>query len=198
MKNLNKQRKVTLIALSFALVIAVYLNWEYSQGTQDSYFQTQSLETQGDGVISEDDLLVTMEDYDTENYGDAQLVATNQTDTQKFFEQTRLSREKSRDEALDVLQDTLDDSKLTDAEKLKATESLTKIVESITIQTDIENSIKAKGFVDCVVTISDEKVSVAVQSNQGELTEQDVVKIRDVVLSKTSVTAQNIVVVEVN
>ena len=57
--------------------------------------------------------------------------------------------------------------------------------------------VKAKGFTDCVASISGEKISLAVQSNNGELAQQDVAKIRDVVLSKTSITSQNIVIVEV-
>jgi hypothetical protein len=39
---------------------------------------------------------------------------------------------------------------------------------------------------------------VAVRPVSGELTKSDVAKIRDIVLSKTTISSQNIVVVEVN
>ena len=67
----------------------------------------------------------------------------------------------------------------------------------MTTETDIENMVKAKGFRDCVASISDGKISIAVRPVGSELTKADVSKIRDVVLSKTTISSQNIVVVEV-
>ena len=43
MKNINKQRKASLMILSFAMVIAVYLNWQYSKGADDSYILTDEV-----------------------------------------------------------------------------------------------------------------------------------------------------------
>ncbi len=198
MKKISKQRKLTLVLLSFALMVAVYLNWEYSQGAQGHYITAETMETQGEvSEINEGDLLLTMDDYEAENYGDAQLVATNKTDIEKYFEETRLAREKTRDEALDTLEQTLKSANLSDSEKTQATESLAKIVQDMTLETDIENMVKAKGFTDCVATIAGEKITLAVAPTSGTLTAQDVVKVRDVVLSKTDILAQNIVVIEV-
>ena len=111
--------------------------------------------------------------------------------------QKRLARQKSRDEALDTLQKTLKNSKLTDEEKKNATSELSSIVENMTTETDIENMVKAKGFADCVASISGEKITLAVQCSRGEMEKADAAKIRDVVLSKTTIPSQNIVIVEV-
>ena len=43
MKNINKQRKALLMVLSFAMVIAVYLNWQYSKGADDTYILTDEV-----------------------------------------------------------------------------------------------------------------------------------------------------------
>ena len=43
MKNINKQRKASMMVLSFAMVIAIYLNWQYAKGAQDSYIVTDEL-----------------------------------------------------------------------------------------------------------------------------------------------------------
>ena len=200
MKNINKQRKASLMVLSFAMVLAVYLNWQYAKGARNSYILTdeQIQMTNAQTVMDETDMLMTSDDYETKNYGDAQLVATTQTDTDKYFEQARLSRQKTRDEALDTLQKTLKNAKLTDREKKEATTKLSDIIQNMTSETDIENMVKAKGFSDCVASIADGKISVAVRPVSGELTKSDVAKIRDVVLSKTTISSQNIVVVEVN
>lgn len=199
MKNINKQRKLSLLVLSFAMMVAVYLNWQYAKGTSDSYILTDDIiqQTNADMEINENDMLMTDDDYETKNYGDAQLVATTKTDSQKYFEQARLARQKSRDEALDTLQKSLKSAKITDEEKKAATAELSRIIQSMTTETDIENMIKAKGFADCVASIADDKISIAVQSVNGELAKADVAKIRDVVLSKTEISSQNIVVVEV-
>ena len=199
MKNINKQRKASLMVLSFAMVVAVYLNWQYAKGSRNSYVLTdeQIQQTNAETVMDETDMLMSSDDYETKNYGDAQLVATTQSDTDKYFEQARLSRQKTRDEALDTLQKTLKNAKLTDREKKEATVKLSDIIQDMTSETDIENMLKAKGFSDCVASIADGKISVAVRTFSGELTKSDVAKIRDVVLSKTTISSQNIVVVEV-
>ncbi len=199
MKNINTQRKASLIILSFAMVIAVYLNWQYSRTGNNGFILTDDIAQQTNTGIenSESDMLMTSDDYESKNYGDAQLVATTKTDSEKYFYQARLSRQKTRDEILDTLQKTLKNAKISDSEKKDATTKLSKIIRDMTNETDIENMVKAKGFSDCVASISDDKISVAVQPNSGELTKADVAKVRDIVLSKTSILSQNIVVVEV-
>ncbi len=200
MKNINKQRKASMLILSFAMVIAVYLNWQYSKAADNSYILTDEIVQQMNTTaeMDESDMLMTSDDYETKNYGDAQLVATTKSDSDKYFEQARLARQKTRDEALDTLQKALKNSKLTDTEKKEATEKLSLIIQNMTTETDIENMVKAKGFRDCVASITDGKISLAVRPVNGELSKADVSKIRDVVLSKTTISSQNIVVVEVN
>ena len=200
MKNINKQRKASLLVLSFAMVIAVYLNWQYSKGNTDTYILTDEVSQYINAELNTDegDMLMTSDDYENQNYGDAQLVATTKSDTDKYFEQARLSRQKTRDEALDNLQKTLKTAKLSDEEKTRATTKLSRIIQNMTTETDIENLVKAKGFKDCVASIADDKISIAVRPVNKELTKADVSKIRDVVLSKTTISSQNIVVVEVN
>ena len=199
MKNINKQRKASLMVLSFAMVIAVYLNWQYARGADDSYIlpEGMTIETNADTVFDETDMLMSSDEYETKNYGDAQLVATAQTDSDKYFEQARLARQKARDEALDTLQKSLKNAKLSDEEKKNATAKLSQIIQNLTSETDIENMVKAKGFRDCVASIAEDKISVAVRPVNGELNKADVAKIRDIVLSKTTISSQNIVVVEV-
>ena len=143
MKNIHKQRRASLLLLSFAMVLAVYLNWQYARVERDSYIITDELTQQmNTTVMDESDLLKTSDDYETKNYGDAQLVATTKSDSDKYFEQARFSRQKSRDEALDTIQKTLKNSKLSDGEKKQATDSLSKIIRNMTNETDIKIQIE--------------------------------------------------------
>ena len=207
MKKLDRQRKITLAALSMALVVAVYLNWQYSRTGADFGIVTEEVDASQQEILDvmeqqnlnpDGDMLAVDAENEVQNYGDAQLVATTAADATKYFEETRLSRQKSRDEALDVLQKSLKSAKISDAEKTQATEKLSKIIQDITTETDVENLVKAKGFTDCVAFITEDKISVAVQPSNGDLTKQNVAQIRDIVLNKTAIDSQNIVVIEVN
>ena len=77
------------------------------------------------------------------------------------------------------------------------TAKLTAQIESITLESDVENLIRAKGFVDCVAFISEGQVNITVMTTNDGLTKEEVAQIRDIVLSKCSVSVQNITVVEV-
>lgn len=129
------------------------------------------------------------------NYGDAQLVNTSKSG--EYFEQARLTRSKTRDEALDKLQKSLKNASLTDEEKKVLTGTLTDTIASITAESDIENLVKAKGFADCVAFLDGEKVNVAVKTGGPALDGKAVAQIRDIVLSKVKTAAQNITIVEV-
>lgn len=93
MKNINRQRKASLRILSLAMVVAVYLNWQYSRTSNDEYiFAEGDTQATNGEVMSETDMLMTDTDYENKNYGDAQLVATTKTDSEKYFRQARLAQ----------------------------------------------------------------------------------------------------------
>lgn len=132
------------------------------------------------------------------NYGEAQLVSVSKDSGTEFFEQARLSRSKARDEALDAIKKTLKNSELTDEEKKQITSELEQQVSSITTETTVENLIKAKGFADCVVSLTRDRADVTVMTENDALTAEEVTRIRDAVLNQCKgLSAQDITVVEV-
>ena len=193
---MKNRRKLTLLTLVVALAAAVYLNWQYAQSeTSFTTDGTQVSATVSDPLQTEES--VVKEELPDKNYGDAQLVSAAQESGDKYFEQARLTRSQTRDEALDKLQKTLKNAQLSSEEKAQLTQSLSKTVDSITAESEIENVIIAKGFADCVVFIDDDKVSVAVKTGSSALDSSSVAQIRDAVISKTDTAAKNINVVEV-
>ena len=144
------------------------------------------------------------EEGEQENYGDAQFVDTKDVEqTQEtavqgdseYFSQARLTRTKTRDEAQEALQVMLSDVSLDEAQKDELTAQASAMAQSIETEGKIENLIKAKGFQECMVYCSNEKVDVIVQA--PELQEADVVQIRDIVLDQTQVPVENISIVSV-
>lgn len=197
MTKMKTNQKMTMLTLVVALGVAVYLNWEYAKTTDDAL---AAAATPAASPAPVTDLLAAdapAGETADKNYGEAQLVSTSGQNGDDFFESARLQRSKTRDEALDALQKSLKSAKLTDEEKTELTARLTAQIESITAESDIESLIRAKGFVDCVAFINDGQVNITVMTTSDGLTASEVAQIRDIVLSKCSVSAQNITVVEV-
>lgn len=64
-------------------------------------------------------------------------------------------------------------------------------------ENEIETMVKAKGFADCLCFLQSGRADLTVMTSGDALTAAQVAQIRDIVLSKSSVTAQNITIVEV-
>ena len=174
-------RRVTALTLAAALVIAVYLNWQYARTDT--------------GIAADEEAQVVSAEH--KNYGEAQLVSVASDSGAKFFEEARLKREKAHDEAMDTLQKTMKSSSLSAEEKKDCTAQLTAGLEDLHAENEIETLIKAKGFADCLCFLQSGRADLTVMTSGDPLTAAQVAQIRDVVLSKSSVTAQNITVVEV-
>lgn len=197
MRKAKTNRKMTLATLVVALAVAVYLNWEYARSADLAL--DAAAPAAGDAAEEPvvDELPVQAQPSTSRTYGEAQLVSASAASSQSFFEEARLARTKARDEAMDSLQKSLKKASLTEQEKTDLTARLTQEVDAITQESDVEALIKAKGFVDCVAYVSEGKVNITVMTSGDRLTADEVTQIRDIVLSKCNVTAQNITVVEV-
>lgn len=220
MKVKQAGRGMTMLALTAALGAAVYLNWSFSQQTpqtisaddtaQDAVSvsaeadaETQAVQGEAEDTVAvydpltAEDETVSQETAD-KNYGEAQLVSVSEDTGDEFFESARLSREKSRDEALDTIEKTLKNSSLSDEEKQTMTDTLKAQITNIETESELETLIKAKGFVDCVVMLDGASANVTVMTENDALTAAEVTKIRDIILSQCSeIKAQDITVVEV-
>ena len=206
----DNTRKVTALTLVVALGVAVYLNWEYARadpGVPELSVETSVLAgTEEDAAAAEtaagisDQLLTEEEALEAtdKSYGEAQLVSVSKNSGTEFFEQARLARTKSYDDAMDKIEKAMKNSSLTEAEKQHLTAQLTQCLENLTLENEIETLVKAKGFADCVCFLQDGSADLTVMTGGSTLDAAQVAKIRDIVLGKCSeLTAQDITVVEV-
>lgn len=198
MRKLKLNQHLTMLSLTVALGAAVYLNWEYSQAGAEPAAQEDAVSASAVQAVY-DPLETTGESLESgnKNYGEAQLVSVGESTGDDFFEEARLTRTRTRDEALDALKKSLKSTTLTEEEKQSLTDQLNAALDSITTESEIETLIKAKGFVDSVVFIDGSKVHVTVMTENDGLTKGEVAQIRDIILSKCATTAQDITVVEV-
>ena len=193
-------RRVTALTLAAALVVAVYLNWQYARtgiGVDEEAVNVSAVAVEGEPVT--DGLMTEAEAVSSanKNYGEAQLVSVANDAGAKFFEEARLKRQKAHDEAMDTIQKTLKTSGLSAEEKKGYTQQLTSNLEDLNAENEIETLVKAKGFADCLCFLQSGRADLTVMTSGDALTAAQVAQIRDIVLSKSEVTAQNITVVEV-
>lgn len=198
-------RRATAITLAAALVVAVYLNWQYARTDvslqEDAVTVSAAAETQAEPAaeVVTDGLMTEAEAVSSagKNYGEAQLVSVANDSGAKFFEEARLKRQKAHDAALDTIQKTLKSSGLSAEEKKTYAQELTGNLEDLHAENEIETLVKAKGFADCLCFLQSGRADLTVMTAGDALTAAQVAQIRDIVLSKSSVTAQDITVVEV-
>lgn len=205
MRTLSRNtRRMTAITLVAALVVAVYLNWQYARADTTPLLEDATIMVAAEPADAEDttvvDALPTEEEAASsanKNYGEAQLVSVANDSGSKFFEEARLKREKAHDEAMDTLQKSLKSSSLTAEEKKEYTAQMAASLEDLHAENEIETLVRAKGFADCLCFLQAGRADLTVMTTGEPLTATQVAQIRDVVLNKSSVTAQNITVVEV-
>jgi len=197
-------RKATAITLAAALVVAVYLNWQYARTgvtlEEDAVNVAATVETEEavsapimDGLMTEAEAVSSA----NKNYGEAQLVSVANNSGSKFFEEARLKRTKAHDEAMDAVQKALKSASLSAEEKKSYTQQLTGSLEDLNAENEIETLVRAKGFADCLCFLQSGRADLTVMTSGDTLTAAQVAQIRDIVLRKSNVTAQNITIVEV-
>jgi stage III sporulation protein AH len=189
LKNLWKRNAVVAAVVLFVCV-AAYLNWSYSRGST-AVSETVDSETVSDG--------------DTRTLGEAVLVSSDgetgesvsySSDSDSYFASARLSREQARDEALAILQTTVDDTAATEEARNMAAESITAMAACSMAESEIEGLVAAKGYTSCVAYVNDESASVVVGTGDSGLSETDVAIITDIVRDETGLTASQIKVIE--
>ena len=86
-------------------------------------------------------------------------------------------------------------AKMEEAQKQEAVSSLIELTKISEMETAAETLLGAKGFLNVIVTITDESVDVVVDAE--DLTKQQLVQIQDIVRRKTNAAVENIVITPV-
>ena len=136
-----------LIACAVLLIgAAVWLNWMlFSDPAQNGGYDGYD---QPSGSVSDD----------AGNKDDA-------TDVNAYFSATQVSRQRARDEALEVLQAVVENVDSTEAMKNEALAEIAVIADEIQKEANIESLITAKGFEACVAVINDDTASIVVKAD---------------------------------
>ena len=104
----------------------------------------------------------------------------------------QLSREQIRAKNKETLMQIINSDQISEEEKQTAIQNLIGMTEISEKENAAETLLKAKGFVDPVVSITDGKVDVVV--NAASLSDQERAQIEDIVKRKTEIGADGIVI----
>ena len=182
----KKMGKRNLIIAGAVIMIglAVYVNWIFFAGDNkdDSFNYDQSA-----GMNT--------------NYGTTLGTGSNtgntgstSTDSASYFSSVQVSRQKARDEALEVLNSVVDNDNATDQVKAEAVAEIRQIAAEMENEAKIESLIKTKGYAQCVAVISGENVSIVVQ-HEGELSASALAQINAIVYEQTGIAPAGISII---
>ncbi len=175
----NRKRNLTMLAVVLFVCAAVALNWTYNRrwGKADAEM-----------VYAEDEAMAAAQ-MDFEK--------TLITSGSEYFAEARLTRQISRDEALELLQ-TAASSEAASQETIDSAMNAISRMAACTMQeAQIENLLLAKEFDDCVVYIGSDSVTVAVPAPMEGLSEEAVAQITEVICTETDYDARQLSIIEI-
>ncbi len=181
MKQVWKKRAVAATVLLF-VGAAVYLNWRYA----DNVAQSSKVLGQSTLVSSQD------ETDDVSGGGETPAPAADD-----YFATARLSRKQARDNAISMLKEAEIDENAEQSVLNEASETLQVLAAYTVAESQIESLVTAKGYEDCVTFMGSDSISVVVSDPDG-LDKADVARIKDIVISETDYTADQIKIMESN
>ena len=171
------KKQLLVFALTCALGMAVFVNWYYTR--------------------SENEINNSPDVTQESNLGEAQYVGgTNVTDENDYFSSAKLNRTKAHDEGKEHLENIIADSSSDETAKAEARAKLLEFSETVKKETDIENLIKAQTGCECLVTLDSDSVEVVLP--KGKVNDEVALKVKDIIVSKTDLSADSITVIELN
>ena len=118
--------------------------------------------------------------------------------TDKYFSSVEMSRQRARDEALEVLNAVVENDKATDAVKEEAMKEMQTIAREMSQESNIESILMGKGFSQCIAVINGDTANIVVRHEGERLQSAQLAQINAVVYEQAGIEPINITVVAKN
>lgn len=122
--------------------------------------------------------------------GTGDSTVTDTTTVDGYFSATQVSRQRARDEALEVLQGVVDNENADEATKTGALLEIAQLAKEMEAEANIESLVLSKGFAQCVAIVNDDACSVVVSGS--ELQPNQISQINEIVYEQTGILPVNI------
>ena len=186
------KRNAVIITVLLFVCVAAYLNWSYNKNDSDSEViaevspQTSAVPTD---AADKDDA--------AEASGAGLFYEKDEAVDTAYFDTARLNRQQARDAAAATLSTVTETDGASQEMIDAALAEISKIASESIKEAQIEDLIKAKGFADCVVYLSEIGVNITVAAPEEGLSGASVAKITDIVVSQTDYKAGDLKINEV-
>ena len=185
-------RRNLVIAGAVTLIIAaVAVNWVFFSGddTKDGYdydasagMNTNYGTTLNTGAVGDEISKPT---------------GSEPTDVDSYFSTVEVSRQRARDEALEVLNAVVENVDASDAVKAEAMAEIQTIAKEMSQETNIESILMSKGFAQCLAVINGGSANIVVRT-EGQLQSSQLAQINAVVYEQAGIEPVNITIVAKN
>lgn len=114
--------------------------------------------------------------------------------TDSYFSSVEVSRQRARDEALEVLNAVVENDKATEEVKAEAMAEIQAIAKEMSQEANIESILMSKGFTQCIAVINGDTANIVVR-NEGRLQSAQLAQINAVVYEQAGIEPVNITIV---
>ena len=111
-----------------------------------------------------------------------------------YFSSVEVSRQRARDEALEVLNAVVENDQASEEVKAEALAEIQTIAKEMSQESNIESILMSKGFAQCIAVINGDTANVVVQ-NEGRLEPAQLAQINAVVYEQAGIEPINITIV---
>lgn len=172
------KKNMVIAACFIAVAAALVLSVSLYEGTDGGYDYSQG---------------VGMQPENSQNQGSSgDKKPENAADT--YFSSVQVNRQRTRDEALEVLRGVVDNEQSTAAAKEEALAEINKLAKVMEAEANIETLVVAKGFSECVAVISEDSASVVVKS--GSLQASQIAQINEIVYEQSGILPVNVKIIQ--
>ena len=111
-----------------------------------------------------------------------------------YFSSVEVSRQRARDEALEVLNAVVENDQASAEVKAEALAEIQTIAKEMSQESNIESILMSKGFAQCIAVINGDTANIVVQ-NEGQLQTSQLAQINAVVYEQAGIEPINITIV---
>lgn len=214
MKKMFRRNQIIITTLAIMIAAAGYLNYSAKQEVAGvEVFEAGMMEISDEDILAENQAVHGIDDgsleeiksldsdgtelpVDTitstgiENPGEA--VLTGGTSVSEYIAGVQLDREQIRAKNKETMMELINSDQIPDTEKQAVIQTMIRMTEIAEKENAAETLLKAKGFVNPVVSITENQVDVVV--NAVTLTDPERAQIEDIVKRKTEIGADGIVI----
>ena len=182
------QRNLVIAGAVTLIIAAVAVNWVIFSGddTKDGYdydasagMNTNYGTTLNTGAVGDENSKPT---------------GSEPSDVDSYFSTVEVSRQRARDEALEVLNAVVENVDASDAVKAEAMAEIQTIAKEMSQETNIESILMSKGFTQCLAVINGGSANIVVRA-EGQLQASQLAQINAVVYEQAGIEPVNITIV---